>query len=326
MKPGLSAKVRQATAAILTGFLSAALYAADYEPVTVDVSPAELLPGTWMVQGQAGVASSANEGFNSNAGFVVTTDGVVVFDALGSPSLGNELLRQIRRISDLPIRKLVISHYHSDHFYGAQPFADLGIPVIAQRYVVDHYLKSEAPVARLAERRQSLFPWVNESSRITPPDTLVDDKLTFRVGQQTFRVFHTGPAHTPEDLMMLVEPAGVLFAGDLIFAGRLPWVGTADTRAWLAALDKVAQYKPRVIVPGHGSPSTNAAADLAMTREYLAYLREQMGSAVNELMEFDEAYADTDWSQFAALPTFELANRVNAYNVFLQMQRELLGN
>ena len=263
----------------------------------------------------AGIASAANEGFNSNAGFVVTDDGIVVFDALGSPSLGHEFLAQIAKTSRQPVRRLIISHYHSDHFYGAQPFAEQNIPITAHRYVVDHYLKSDAPVARLAERRQSLFPWVNESSRITPPTRVIDHEETFRLGGLTFRVFHTGPAHTPEDIMMLVEETGVLFAGDLLFAGRLPWIGDANTKAWLAALDRLLQFKPRVIIPGHGSASTNASADLTLTRKYLKFLRDAMGAAVDDLLEFDEAYAETDWSEFENEATFKLANRTNAYNV-----------
>ncbi|MGB7183891.1 MAG: MBL fold metallo-hydrolase [Burkholderiaceae bacterium] len=315
---------------LIAGFLCFSILpvtvqAAGYEPVSVNVIPKQLAPGVWVVQGLPGVASSANQGFNSNAGFVVTDDGVVVFDSLGTPSLGAELIQQIKKITNAPIKRLIISHYHSDHFYGAQAFQDAGVPITAQEWVVSHYLKSNAPVLRLAERRNSLFPWVNEGSRITPPDHTFQSEEIFVLGELTFRVFHTGPAHTPEDSMMIVEQAGVLFAGDLVFSGRLPWVGDADSRAWLSALEKIQDFKPRYLVPGHGTPSANAAKDIALTREYLSYLRKAMGQAVEELLEFDEAYDQTDWSRFAGLPTFKQANRTNAYNTFLLMQRESLG-
>lgn len=300
--------------------------AADYEPVSVSVDAQEITTGVWMIEGQIGVASSVNEGFNSNAGFVVTDDGVVVFDALGTPSLGAQMIKEIRRVTDKPIERLIISHYHSDHFYGAQAFTDQGIPVTAHKWVTENYLKSDAPSARLIERRQSLFPWVNESSKITQPDELISDEVVFTVGGLTFRVFHTGPAHTPEDLMMYVEELGVLFAGDLIFSGRLPWVGNADSKTWLEAIDTLEKLAPLYLVPGHGSFSDQAQVDLALTRKYLRYLRLTMGAAVEELVEFDEVYGETDWSAFEGLPTFNEANRSNAYNTYLLMQRELFSN
>jgi ribose 5-phosphate isomerase len=59
-----------------------------YPPVSVQVTPIHVTDRAWYVQGLQGAASAANEAYNSNAGFVVTDEGVVVIDALGSPSLG----------------------------------------------------------------------------------------------------------------------------------------------------------------------------------------------------------------------------------------------
>jgi glyoxylase-like metal-dependent hydrolase (beta-lactamase superfamily II) len=298
--------------------------AAEFEPVGVKVTPKRLTPRVWFVQGDSGAISAANQGFNSNAGFVVTDEGVVVFDVLGTPALGAEYLKKIREITDRPIRRIVVSHYHADHFYGLQAFKAVGAEVTAHQKVRD-YLATDAPAARLAERRQSLFPWVNEASRVVPPDRYLGAEEVFRLGGVTFRVFHVGPAHTPEDLMMLVEEEGVLFAGDLMFAGRVPFVGDADSRAWLAAIEKLVERKPRVVVGGHGPASTDAATDLALTRDYLRFLRAEMGRAVQEMTPFEEAYASTDWSRFRGIPAFEAANRRNAYNTYLLMEKEALG-
>lgn len=293
-------------------------------PVSVGVEPQRVSERVWYVQGDSGMVSLKNEGFNSNAGFVVTDDGVVVFDALGTPALGAVLLERIRRITTQPVRRVVVSHYHSDHFYGLQAFRDAGADVWAHRAVRD-YLATDAADARLAERRESLAPWVTDEARIVAPDRFVDGETVFRLGGLTFRLLPAGPAHTAEDLMMLVEEEGVLFAGDLVFAGRVPFVGDADPRAWLAALEKLAAYRPRVVVTGHGPVSTDAVADLALTRDYLLFLRSEMGKAVDALLDFDEAYERVDWSRFSSLPAFDDANRRNAYNVYLRMQNEALG-
>lgn len=124
---------------------------------------------------------------------------------------------------------------------------------------------------------------------------------------------------------MYVKEDGVLFAGDLVFRGRVPFVGDADSFAWLAALDKLFVLQPRVMVPGHGAASVDPVGDLTLTRDYLRFLRNSMGKAVADFVPFDEAYAATDWRSWERLPAFEAANRANAFNTYLLMEKESLG-
>jgi glyoxylase-like metal-dependent hydrolase (beta-lactamase superfamily II) len=294
------------------------------EPASVPVVPVRVSAHCYYVQGQSGEASHHNQGFTANAGFVVTDAGVVVFDALGTPPLGAELLRVIRTVTERPVVRVIVSHYHADHFYGLQAFKAAGAEVWAHA-AARPYLASEAPRLRLEERRRSLAPWVDETARIVEPDVWVEGDTAFRLGGLTFGLYHVGPAHTPEDLALVVEEEGVFYAGDLMFGGRIPFVGEADSRAWLAAIDKLEETRPKVLVGGHGAASFDAARDLALTREYLTFLRQTMGQAVDGFVPFEEAYARTDWSRFAHLPAFEGANRRNAYNTYLLMEREALA-
>lgn len=291
---------------------AAALPALALEPVRVS-------PSVYYVQGDSGIPSPANRGHTSNAGFVVTPDGVVVFDALGTPVLGAEFAAAIRKTTPQPVRRVIVSHYHADHIYGLQAFKDTGAEIWAHR-AARAYLQSEGAQARLAERRKTLAPWVGADTRLVPGDRWLEGEEVFRLGGLTFRVFPLGPAHTPEDLAMTVEEEGVLFVGDVMFTGRLPFVGDADTRAWIAAIDRVAKANPKIVIGGHGAASRSAAADLSLTRDYLAYLREKMGAAAEELEDFEVAYRKADWSRYARLPAFEAVNRRNAYNTYVRMQ------
>lgn len=296
----------------------------EFETVRVPMKVVAVAPHSYYVEGQAGAVSQDNEGFNSNAGFVVTQDGVVLFDALGTPALGARLRGLIRDVTPLPVRRIVVSHYHADHFYGLQAFDGPGVEIWAHRLVRD-YLATDAPAARLAERRESLAPWVNARSRIVRPTGYLDEDTRFAFGGLHFRVIHAGPAHTPEDLMLLVEEDKVLFVGDLVFAGRLPYVGDADVAAWIKALDRVLALEPRVVVTGHGAHSARAVADLAQTRDYLVYLHDSISAAFEQGLDFDTAYRQIDWSRFAALPAFEAANRRNAYQAYLNVERDALA-
>jgi glyoxylase-like metal-dependent hydrolase (beta-lactamase superfamily II) len=292
--------------------------------VTVPVKPIQVGPHSYYVRGSASEASNKNQGFMSNAGFVVTPAGVVVFDSLGTPALGEELIRRIRKITRQPIKRVIVSHFHADHGYGLQAFKALGAEVWAHEDG-KLYLESELARQRLEQRKRTLAPWVDDSTRLVPADVWLEGDTGFELGGVRFELIHLGPAHSPEDLMMKVSPDGVLFSGDLLFTGRIPFVGEADSKRWLAAIERLLAFEPRVMVPGHGEASTNPAADLTLTRDYLLYLREVMKKAVDDFVPFEEVYRQTDWSRFSRHPAFEAANRVNAYNTYLLLEKESLA-
>ena len=317
----LSCAVAALGAALL--HCAAALAQTGAAPPEIVLVAQKLSIRTWFFQGEAGMASAQNRGYMSNAGFVVTDDGVVVFDALGTPALGEAMVAAIRKITAQPIRRVIVSHYHADHVYGLQALKRAGAEVWAQRRS-EAYFTSGLAADRLEQRKRDLFPWVDESTRIVRPDVWLEGDTDFRLGGVTFRIVYSGGAHAPEDLLMFVVEERVLFAGDLLFAGRVPFVGNADSLGWIRAMDAIIPMKPAVVVPGHGPASRDVERDLALTRDYLAYLRRTMGEAVAALDGFDDAYAKTDWSRFRGLPAFEPANRINAYGTYLLMEQEAL--
>lgn len=282
----------------------------------------EVAEGVWFVQGEAALGSPANRNFISNAGFVVTDGGVLVVDALGSPALAQELLAEIRRVTPQPVRHVVVTHYHADHIYGLQVFQGAGATIHAHA-LGREYLASETARQRLETSRREIAPWIDAATRLVVADRWLDAPLTrLRLGSVDIEIRHVGPAHTAEDLVVWVPQRGVLFAGDLFFRGRIPFVGQADSRQWIASLERLLALRPRTVIPGHGPASTDPAADMALTRDYLAHLRRTMGEAARNLEPFEEAYAKADWSRYEGLPLFRVANRMNAYNTYLLMEQQ----
>ena len=274
---------------------------------------------TWYVQGESALGSSANRNFISNAGFVITPAGVVVVDALGSPALAQELIALIRQRTSLPITHVLVTHYHADHIYGLQAFEG------AQIWAHDagkEYLNSETAQSRLAASREEMFPWVDDKTRLVSATRWLHTRTELVVGGVTFVLQPMGPAHTPEDLVVYVPAEAVLFSGDLVFRGRIPFVGHANSRQWLQALQTMLSFEARTVVPGHGPASQQARQDMQLTYDYLAYLRQSMGQAAKDMVPFEEAYAQTNWQRFEHLPLFKAANRMNAYNTYLEMERE----
>jgi glyoxylase-like metal-dependent hydrolase (beta-lactamase superfamily II) len=306
----------------LTLFTFATSAAQIYPPASVKVRAVKIAPHSYYIPGLAGAASTRNEGFMSNAGFVITPAGVVVFDTLGSPSLAQDMVKRIRALTKLPIKRVIVSHYHADHYYGIQVFKDLGAEIWAHeggKGVVG----SDAAKLRFEQRKDILGKWINDKTQRFPtPDLWLSGDTDFELGGMHFRLRHVGPAHSEEDLVLYAEEEGVLFTGDLIFKGRVPFVGDADSKLWLKALDKLIALNPKVLVPGHGGASDTPMQDLTLTRDYLLFLRTEMGRAVNDLIPFEEAYEKTDWSRYEMMPAFLEANRRNAYNTYILMEKE----
>ena len=295
----------------------------NYPPTGVEMALKQVSEHVYYVQGQAGVATD-NEGFISNAGFIVTDEGVVVFDALGTPSLADLFLKKIRSVTDKPILKMIVSHYHADHIYGLQVFKEQGAQIIAPKGVME-YLASPSAAERIEERRFSLEPWVNEKTYLVEPDVILDKRMSFKHGGIEFTVDVLGSAHSEGDLTLYIENDRVLFSGDIIFEGRVPYLGDANTKKWLATLTQMEVGTITALIPGHGPAAKNPNQAISATRKYLAKIRQVMGDAVENLEDFAETYDKTDWSEFEKLPAFEAANRRNAYQVFLSMEEELLN-
>ena len=228
-------------------------------------------------------------------------------------------MQAIQRITPLPVRYVIVTHYHADHVYGLQVFKDAGAIIVAHQ-AGRQYLTSDTARLRLEASREELFPWIDEKTRLVPADRWLSADTVIEIGGERLHLRHAGPAHTAEDLVVYAERAQVLFAGDLVFRGRIPFVGHADSEGWIGALGGLIALKPALVVPGHGPVSTDPLPDLEMTRNYLAFLRKSMGGAAANLEPFEEAYARTDWSAFEALPLFRAANRINAFNTYLQME------
>jgi glyoxylase-like metal-dependent hydrolase (beta-lactamase superfamily II) len=183
--------------------------------------------------------------------------------------------------------------------------------------------------SRLEQRQRDLASFVDDKTVLVSATRWLSfgdgPEMAFALGGVRLRLIDVAGAHTDEDLMLFVEGGRALLAGDLYFSGRLPYVGNANSKAWLAAMDRIAPVAPKVVTPGHGAASSDPQPDIALTRDYLQFLRDRMGAAARELKSFDEAYAQTDWSRFAKLPAFEAANRINAYGTFLRMEQEALN-
>jgi len=309
---------------ILTLLLTLLIFSAqaeEYEAVSVEVKVQKLTGDSYYIPGLSGAATEY-EGFISNAGFVVTNEGVVVFDALGTPSLAHAMLSEIRKITNQPIKIAVMSHYHADHLYGLQVFKDEGAQVWAPKGTWD-YLDSETAESLLDSRRTALFPWVTDDTYLVKPDRIIDQDTKFSLGNHEFMINYFGKVHSDGDMSLLSVNDQTLYSGDIIFEGRLPFVGDANIIDWVKTLERMQYTQVDYFVPGHGSASNQPQQTMDLTYRYLKFLLEKLSKAVEDMEQFEETYDVIDWSEFENETAFDIANRKNAYAVYLFLERVL---
>ncbi len=283
---------------------------------------------SYFVQGRLARRPSENQGFMSNAGFVVTRVWRGRVRRAGLAAAGRETRRPDPQGHQQPIRRVIVSHYHADHFYGLQIFKALGAEIWRHRAARRRHPQRRRVGARLAQRKEVLFPWVDEHTRLLEADRFLEGDTDFDDGGAALRPAPCRPAHSSEDMAMLVREDRVLYAGDLVFAAACRLSADADSRAWIAALDKLIALKPRVPdYPAHGAPSrVPRSGPTFFTRDLsVSSCAPAWAQAARDLVPFDEAYEQTDWSKYRSKPPYDEANRVNAYNQYLRLEQEGAG-
>jgi glyoxylase-like metal-dependent hydrolase (beta-lactamase superfamily II) len=260
-----------------------------------------------------------------NAGFVVTSEGVVVIDALASPQQGQQLVAAIRRITPAPITWLVLTHHHPDHHFGAIVFRRLGAKVIA--HPDRRVLASEAGEDAL------IADWVRvvglDAMRgfefADTPDRPVTGVDTLKLGERVIIITHPGAAHTAGDLMVWLPQDRVLFAGDLLIEDGVTMVVDGNSGELLKALAAIDSLRPRVVVPGHGAIPRQPAELVAKTRKYITDLRTEMRAAVEHGVPLGRALKSLPPADQTRPVSLNSRRRRNALRVYLEEERAYMG-
>ena len=241
-----------------------------------------MLVGLWAVPGKAAVpdfqlqkigdgiwAAIANdEGLaGGNAGFVIGDGGVLVIDTFQDPRPAKALLGEIRKLTPLPIRFVVNTHYHLDHVNGNDVFAAAGATILAHRNVrawmrTENIKMLDPPVTPEKKARVA---------SLTLPAVVYDSHIELYLGKRRIDVRYY-PGHTGGDSVVSIPDAHVVFCGDLLWKEHVPNLIDASTQAWIESLDEMQKdYGQSTWVPGHGGVANGR--DVLTFRKYLADLR-----------------------------------------------------
>jgi len=209
----------------------------------------------------------------SNAGFVVGSTGVVVIDTFVSPAAARDLLAEIRKVTNLPIRFVINTHYHLDHTGGNSVFAEAGATILAHRnlrgWLRTENLKFFGPTPKPEDKARV--------EGLILPDMVYADAVDIYLGPRLVQVRYM-LGHTGGDSVITVPDANVVFGGDLVWQKHLPNLIDANTADWSKTLEKLlSEHSSATFVSGHGDVAT--AGDVRDFHDYLVALREEVAKA-----------------------------------------------
>ncbi len=251
---------------------------------------------------------------SANATFLVGDKGILVVDTGLNTQEGRKLLEEIRKISALPVRWIVNTHYHPDHRGGNS--------VVGPDAVIISTEFTREQVARDLQTRATKngpgLPAVY--APVVAIGSAGSNDLTLYVGGHAVRIYHPGPAHTRGDLVVYFPGQHAIATGDLFLNNSCPAMDDGDMENWIAALDHILTLPVDHVVPGHFELASKN--EVRFFRDYLADLRDQVTRMHGQGLSLALVKQNLDMSKYKGLrqfPNYEATFADNAAAYYRQL-------
>ena len=246
----------------------AGLDAARLERLDYGLRPRQIAPDTWVIEGAVDDFSRANGCNIINTGFIVTPQGTWVINTGPSYRYGQQQRAAIERLSAQPVQQVLNLNLHPDYFFGNQAWQDKPLHALAGS------IAGQRAEGRAYE--DNLFrlcgDWMQGTEHL--PATEPVEPGLWPLGPHRIELLRLD-GHTSDDLVLIDHGSGVVFAGGLVFADRVPTTPHADLARWLASLDaleaRLQGFDLKALVPSHG-PVRADRSGIAQTRDWLRWL------------------------------------------------------
>jgi glyoxylase-like metal-dependent hydrolase (beta-lactamase superfamily II) len=216
------------------------------------------------------------------AGFVVTSEGVVVVNTTNTPFHGRELLYEIRHHSELPVRYVIDTNSSGEQILGNEVFTDQQATLISSVKTQEEILQYRQLLARrLAdEESDGKLRSRMRGFHITVPTQTFGGEMALRLGRQEIKLLCLLKNGSGDDAVVYLPAAKVLFLGELFQNGYFPRIDSRNVHEWIAALRQVEGWDVEVYVPGHGVPG--GKKELAEFRQFLEWFGKEVETRFRE--------------------------------------------
>jgi cyclase len=261
-----------------------------------------------------------------NAGMIHTPDGVILIDTTSSPGEARSLLEAVN-VHLEEVQLVINTHFHSDHTWGNQMFS---CPILAHRLCLERMQSN----LRNEWSPEGFQAYIDDLKRTNPqkaeevrlsiqgltiklPDQVFEDHYEGKLGGINYEVIHLG-GHTPDLSVVWLPDSQTLFASDLIFQGRYPYIFDADVTAWVDRLGRLLEFGAQAIIPGHGEMC--GEAEILAVQDYLQVSWELTAEHIRLGHTADETVADPTYPVFSQ-NKYERLHQANIRYMYQQQAR-----
>ena len=219
-----------------------------------------------------GLPTPENKGWNSNVHFVVTKTGVLLFDTGSSEAIGNNIKKAIKTVTDLPVRWVINSHSHADHWLGNAAFTDTVVEIIASEKTVLTMKKYGRDDVEFYEK---VTQGTIGSTQLKYPNFLLGQRQKRNFGGVDVEFIFSNDAHSPGDILMWLPKQKIIFGGDVLSSDWMPMLTDhGNVPNLIDTLHKIAKLNPYIVLTGHGKATTAEA--ITRDAELLSSVWEQV--------------------------------------------------
>jgi cyclase len=243
---------------------------------------------------------------SANSTFLVASKGILIVDTGLNLTEGDKLLREIRKISPLPVLYVINTHYHPDH-QGGNSVVGPSATVVSTDFT------RKRTLAMMQSAPQFHF---------APADLTFQQKLTIHLNPYSVEIYFPGKAHTSGDALVYFPQQRAIAMGDLFLNRSSPAMDQGSAENWIKALNQVLARPLDKVVPGHFELGTKV--DLQRFRDYLSDLFTQIRRlyqrGVSEQDAFRQLHMEK-YSDFRQFPKYHATFADNAEVIYQQLEQ-----
>ena len=252
-----------------------------------------------------------------NSGIIIGDDSVMVIDAMATPVMAQDLIARVAKVTDKPIKYVLLTHYHAVRVLGASAFtgaeilcSDTARGMIAERGQQD----MDSEIGRFPR----LFRAVESIPGLTWPTVTFPDQMSVWLGRREVRIMHIGRGHTAGDVIAVVPDAGVVFSGDLVEYKSACYCGDAHFTDWPATLEILSEMQANALVPGRGAALLNpqmVSEGIALTSDFISTLYGSVQESVAKGRSLKDAFDFARLAMDQKFKTFAIYEHCLPFNV-----------
>ena len=284
-------------------------------PFDYKLKPKKVADNVWCFFGALEKPTKENAGNMANNCYIKTNDGYLVMDTGPSYQFAKQAYEAMQKIEDLPVKYVVNSHEHDDHWLGNDFYKKkFGTTLMGPESINTNYKDGDKT------RMYNVLPKnAIEGTHIIDLDKVVKKRETLVLGGEKFDIIPMDvKAHTGDDVFIYMPERKVLFAGDLVMNGRITSNRHGSVMGQLKALAMMQKLDWKILVPGHGFITDATAMDEANL--YFKLTKERVLKAIEEGVDATEINDVVKLIEFKDKAMYDILNAQNIGFAFEELE------